>query len=244
MKLSGLHYLPLPLSYYSILVLILIVAIVVIEVRALRYAYMRIGLGSRAAFLVLLATLVGSYFNIPIAELPGQQVLAREEVPFFGMIYQIPVKVDWPGTLIAVNIGGAVIPVLVSFYLLASQHLWVRGAIAITAVSAVCHLLAHPEPGLGIAIPVFVPPLVTAAVALLLSRPKAAPLAYVGGSMGTLIGADLLNLDKMQALGAPVASIGGAGTFDGVFLTGVLAALLASFFIGRGPRDERPVHTG
>ena len=54
-------------------------------------------------------------------------------------------------------------------------------------------------------------------------------LAYVGGSLGTLIGADLLNLGVVRGLGAPVASIGGAGTFDGIFLTGVLAVLLASF---------------
>jgi uncharacterized membrane protein len=33
----------------------------------------------------------------------------------------------------------------------------------------------------------------------------------------------------VQGLGAPVASIGGAGTFDGIFLTGVLAVLLTSF---------------
>ena len=54
------------------------------------------------------------------------------------------------------------------------------------------------------------------------------PLAYIGGSLGTLIGADLLNLDKLRGLGAPIASIGGAGTFDGVFLTGVVAVLIAS----------------
>ena len=41
------------------------------------------------------------------------------------------------------------------------------------------------------------------------------------------IGADLMNLDKIKKLGAPVASIGGAGTFDGIFSTGVLAVLLA-----------------
>jgi uncharacterized membrane protein len=46
--------------------------------------------------------------------------------------------------------------------------------------------------------------------------------------LGTLIGADLLNLGKIQGLGAPVASIGGAGTFDGIFMTAVLAVLLAS----------------
>jgi uncharacterized membrane protein len=75
-----------------------------------------------------------------------------------------------------------------------------------------------------------VPPAAAAIIALLLSRADAAPLAYVAGSVGTLIGADLLNLDKLQGLGAPVASIGGAGTFDGIFLSGVLAVLLASVF--------------
>jgi uncharacterized membrane protein len=57
-------------------------------------------------------------------------------------------------------------------------------------------------------------------------------------SLGTLIGADLLNLDKVQGLGAPVVSIGGAGTFDGIFVIGILAVLLASLsgmFGGRGP---------
>jgi len=68
---------------------------------------------------------------------------------------------------------------------------------------------------------------VAATTALLLSRKSAPALAYVTGSLGTLIGADLLNLDKIQGLGAPVASIGGAGTFDGIFLTGILAVLLA-----------------
>ena len=70
----------------------------------------------------------------------------------------------------------------------------------------------------------------TAVVALLLSREFAAPLAYIGGSLGTLIGADLTNLDKVRGLGAPVASIGGAGTFDGIFLTGILAVLLAGLY--------------
>ena len=71
--------------------------------------------------------------------------------------------------------------------------------------------------------------MVTAVVAVLLSYEDAAPLAYIGGSLGTLIGADLLNLEKIAELGAPIASIGGAGTFDGIFLTGILAVLLASF---------------
>ena len=94
----------------------------------------------------------------------------------------------------------------------------------------VLHWLANPVPGVGIAVPVFIPAVVTAVVSLLLSRINTAPLAYISGSMGTLIGADLTNLDKVQGLGAPVASIGGAGTFDGIFLTGILAVLLAGLY--------------
>ena len=69
--------------------------------------------------------------------------------------------------------------------------------------------------------------------ALLVARVNVAAVAYVSGTLGTLIGADLLNLSRIQGLGAPVVSIGGAGTFDGIFLTGIVAVLLASF-TGRG----------
>ena len=100
-------------------------------------------------------------------------------------------------------------------------------------VTAIVHLMAHPVKGVGIAEPIFIPPLIAAGVGLLLSRQYAAPLAYVSGSLGTLIGADLLNLGKIQGLGAPIASIGGAGTFDGIFLTGILAVLLAGMFSGK-----------
>ncbi len=94
-------------------------------------------------------------------------------------------------------------------------------------------------PGVGVTVPIFVPPLVTAIVAMLLSREDAAPIAYVSGSLGTLIGADIMNLGDINAIGAPMASIGGAGTFDGIFVTGVLAVLLAG--LGRSrPRATAP----
>jgi uncharacterized membrane protein len=233
MNLSQLQYFPLALPHFSLLVVLFLVLVVWIEVRALRLAYMNLGLSPLTAVLLLLASLFGSYLNIPIAQLPAQHVISGQEVSFFGMHYVIPRVIQSPGTIIAVNVGGAVIPGLLSFYLLARYELWVRGLLATAAVAMVCHILAEPVPGLGIALPVFVPPASAAIVALLLSRRYAAPLAYIGGSLGTLIGADLLNLGKLQGLGAPVASIGGAGTFDGIFLTGILAVLLASIFSPR-----------
>lgn len=237
-RLSQLHYLPLTLPFFSILVGIFLGLVALIEIGVLRYAYLHIGIGPRAAMLLLFVSLLGSYFNIPVAELPGQQIFSRQEITYYGMRYAVPVVVDWPGTVIAVNIGGAFVPGVMSLYLLFRHHLWRSGLIATACVATVCHILAHPVPGLGIALPVFVPSVATAIVAVVLGGTRAAPLAYISGSLGTLIGADLLNLGAMRGLGAPVASIGGAGTFDGIFLVGVLAVLFASLSTGTGrPSD-------
>ncbi|MCK9914448.1 DUF1614 domain-containing protein [Microbacteriaceae bacterium K1510] len=230
MPTSPYHYLPLTPGFFSILVVIFVAVLLLVQLGVLRYAYLRLGITPGAALLLLAGSLIGSYFNIPIAELPGKRVIVGAVVDYFGMQYQVPVLLDQPGTLLAVNVGGAAIPTAMSLYLLSRYGLWVRGAIAVAIVSAVVHWLATPVPGLGIAVPVFVPAIVTSIVALALAREQAAPLAYVAGSLGTLVGADLLNLGHIGSLGAPIASIGGAGTFDGIFLTGIAAVLLASFY--------------
>jgi uncharacterized membrane protein len=94
-------------------------------------------------------------------------------------------------------------------------------------VAIVIHAVARPVKGVGITAPAFVSPIVAALVAILLPFGTPQIVAYVAGVLGTLIGADLSNLGVIPQLGAPVASIGGAGTFDGVFLSGIIAALLA-----------------
>ena len=233
---SQVHYLPLTPGFFSILLVLLAGLIILIQLGILRYAYMKLGIGPGAAMLLLFGSLLGSYFNIPIAVLPGKPVMSGQIVEFYGMRYVVPVVVSWPGTVLAVNVGGAVIPTLMSIYLLIRYQLWLRAAIATAVIALVIHSMATPVPGVGIAVPVFAPVVITAILAFILSREYAAPLAYIGGSMGTLIGADLLNLDKITNLGAPVASIGGAGTFDGIFLTGILAVLLAGIAAPSRPR--------
>ena len=236
MQMSQLHYLPLTPSFFSILIGVFLVLFFLLILGALRRAYLNLGVSLTTAMLLLLASLIGSYFNIPIAELSQERVLSDRVIDFFGMQYTVPVVEHWPGTVIAVNVGGAVIPTLMSLYLLVARQMWVKGLIAMAIVAVVLHWLANPVPGVGIAVPVFLPALITAVVAWILSRENAAPLAYVAGSMGTLIGADLTNLDKVRGLGAPVASIGGAGTFDGIFVTAIIAVLLASIW----PWRRRP----
>src|SRR5258707_1532999 len=220
---SQVHYLPLTPGFFSILLVLLAGLIILIQLRILRYAYMKLGVGPGAALFLLFGSLLGSYFNIPIAVLPGKPVMAGQIIEFYGMRYVVPQVVSWPGTVLAVNVGGAVIPTLMSTYLVIRYQLWLKAAIATAGLAFLLPSVSTPVPGVGIAVPVFAPVVITAIIAFLLSREYAAPLAYIGGSMGTLIGADLLNLDKITNLGAPVASIGGARTLDRILPTRMLA---------------------
>jgi len=224
-----LQYVPLALPFFLFLVGLFLFIVVLIQLHVLQYAYAKLGLSSGAALFLLLASLIGSYFNIPVAELSEREVRSGQVIDFFGMRYVVPVVADWSRTVIAVNVGGAVIPTLLSLYLLLKNWIWSSAAVATLVVTVACYLLAQPVPGIGIALPFLVPPIIAAMAALLVARTNEPAVAYVSGSLGTLIGADLLNLGRIQGLGAPVMSIGGAGTFDGIFLTGIMAVLLASF---------------
>jgi uncharacterized membrane protein len=225
-----MNYLPLALPFFVGLFFLFVFVVVLIELRIVQFAYERAGIGPRYMLALLLLSFLGSYVNITVAHLPPEHVYSNEIISFFGMRYVVPVVHEWPGTTIAVNVGGAVVPTLVSAYLVLKNRLYLSGLAAVSVVTLVVHAMAYPVPGVGIAVPIFVPPLVAALAALAFSRKRAAPLAYVAGSIGTLIGADLLNLGKVAGLGAPIASIGGAGKFDGIFLSGLIGVLIASLF--------------
>jgi uncharacterized membrane protein len=233
LNVSSFHYVPVPLPWVVALAFVVGVLLVLLQIRVLGYAFERMGIERRHVLSILMLCLFGSYLNIPIAELPPEQVVSDRVVRVYGVPWVVPRVEVWPRTVVAINVGGAVIPTLLSLHLLSRNRLWKRGAAAVAAVTLVVHQLAYPVPGVGIAVPNFVPALVAVFVALVLSREAAAPLAYVAGTLGTLIGADLLNLGRIQGLGAPVASIGGAGTFDGIFVTGILAVLLAGLPLRR-----------
>ncbi len=226
--MTHLHYFPLSLGAAGVFLALVGGLAILAAIGLLTHVSHALGLHPLTVTFILFASLVGSAINIPLARLPGERIVTREVVEIMGVPFLAPADVDWPGTVLAINVGGAVIPMLLSFYLLVRYELWTLGVIAVGIVAFFVHQVATPLPGLGIAVPTFAPPLLAAFVGLALSRRFAAPLAYVGGSLGVLVGADLLNLGLLRSIGAPVASIGGAGTFDGVFLTGVIAVVLAS----------------
>jgi uncharacterized membrane protein len=238
--ISGMHYFPITLPFVLIFALLLVFLIILVEVRILRYAYQRIGVGQRHMFALLALSFLGGYVNIPLWHLQPHPVLSGGIVCFYGMSYCVPSVTQATSTTIAVNLGGAIVPTFLSLYLLVRNRLYRPALLGVAIVTACVHLMAQPVHGVGIAVPTLAPPLIAAAVGILLSRPYAPPLAYISGCLGTLIGADLLNIGKVQSLGAPVASIGGAGTFDGIFLTGILSVLLAGLVGGRAPSEHAP----
>ena len=227
MHFSSMHYFPLAWPFILALFLLFVLLVVLVELGIIRYAYERMGIPSRYVMGILLLSLLGSAINIPVAQLPPHEIVSGGLIDFYGVQYVVPVVQQWTGTIIAVNVGGALIPVILSLYLLIKNKLYLRAVIAVAVVALVVHHLATPVPGVGIGVPIFIPALVAALAAMAIGWRQAAPLAYIAGSLGTLIGADLMNLDKIQGLGAPVASIGGAGTFDGVFVAGIVAVLLS-----------------
>ena len=196
------------------------------------FAFADVGFTPLMVVVILLATLLGSFINIPILKLKTQVPIVEEEsANFMGLTYRIPrVQYGYAVTVVAINVGGALIPTAVSIYLLSRAPFLtiIYSLIGVAVVALITRLVARPVKGVGIVTPAFLPPIVAAIAAILLSPGSPVVMAYVSGVLGTLIGADLLNLHRITRLGAPVASIGGAGTFDGVFLSGVIAVLIAA----------------
>jgi uncharacterized membrane protein len=191
-------------------------------------AFMKLGLSPGLMFWLLMLTLLGSLVNIPIYRFESREVMGEQVISYFGMRFRVPHLKRAQGTVLAVNVGGALIPLALSLYLISKIDFSVSLPILVAGVAVVVNRLARPVRGLGIAVPGLVPPLVAALGAYLLCPPELrAPSAYIASTMGILIGADLLNLWQIRQLGAPVASIGGAGTFDAIFLSGIIAVLLS-----------------
>jgi uncharacterized membrane protein len=218
-----------PLTFFFMLIFFFSVLLlfVMVQINIIALAFTKIGIPSQYIFTALLATLTGSFINIPVRRIPQETVVTETWIRYFGFRHVIPVW-ERKETVLAINLGGAVVPTLLSIYLLVKTGLW-GGALAATLMlTLVTNRLARPVRGIGIALPAFVPPVLAAVISAVISYEHAPVIAYISGTLGTLIGADLLNLRKIGALGAPVASIGGAGTFDGIFLNGILAVLLAA----------------
>ena len=211
--------------HIGLLGIVLLFLIAMLEVGIIESAYQKLGMSHRAVTLLLLLSIFGSYINIPIATISPPLVVHHHNV--YNLDYIAGFLPNPGDTIIAVNLGGAVIPVFLSAYLLMRVGGIAPALIATILVAVLVHHFSRIVPGAGIAVPTFIPGFAAAILAVLLTRQRRPVVAYVAGTIGCLIGADVLNLALVARLNAPIASIGGAGTFDGVFVSGIIAVLLA-----------------
>jgi uncharacterized membrane protein len=217
---------PLPLAIFIALIAALLF---LVQFEILGIAFAKLGLSRHSALLLLVASLIGSGLNLPLFVVTSEGPPA----PPPGLLRRLsllrPPQRPFQGkTVIAVNVGGCVIPLAFSVYLLIHNPLTPLEVVAaLGLVTLAAYLTSFPVPGLGVAMPILIAPAAAAVAATLINAELRAPLAYVAGTLGVLLGADVLRLRDIRSLGTPLASIGGAGTFDGIFLTGIVAVLLA-----------------
>jgi len=215
--------------FFVVLGALFLGSVALIGLDVLSFAYVRVGVPAAWLLGVLVASLLGSFFNVPVwhLETPGDPY-DEGIVRVFGVQYLIRRPVAPQRTVVAVNVGGALVPTALSVYLVVHDHIELVALGATVIVALVVHVVARPVRGLGIAVPTLVPAVLAALTALVITSRDVAAVAYVAGSIGVLVGADLTNMTKTRSLGAGMVSIGGAGTFDGIFVTGILAVLLAA----------------
>jgi uncharacterized membrane protein len=158
MPFLRVHYFPLAWPFLLALFGLFTILVMLVELKILKYVYARMGIPPRYILAILLFTLLGSYINIPLVQLPPERVVSGKVVHSFGMRYVVPVVREWPGTVLAINVGGALIPIILSIYLALKNRLLGPGLIAVAAVALVTHELARPVRGVGISVPIFIPP--------------------------------------------------------------------------------------
>jgi len=219
------------LSLFAFLLLLLLLPIVFGELMAT--SFVKLHLSPEAALLLMMAIILGGLVNIPVKRIAHERVVSLHPLAVFGLGGLWPsMRRERRETIIADNFGGCVIPTglaLYELFQLAAQSAPALLAVLVASIVniAVCYFLARPVQGVGILLPGLVPAAVAAILALIFAPSEAAPVAYVAGVAGPLIGADLLHLREIEQSAVGIASIGGAGTFDGIVLSGIVAAYLA-----------------
>jgi uncharacterized membrane protein len=220
-------YLPVSLILFLLLILLLPFLWFALALDVVEVAVAKLGFSPAIAILLLTLVILGSTINIPIYRQESSVEVADDFANLWlREFWGIPLKKVQRSTVVALNVGGGLIPVLLALYEF-SQGNSLAILLVTAIVTVVSYYAARVVPGIGIQMNPLLAPLTAALSAMLIAPPHAAPVAFAGGILGTLIGADLLHLRDIQAMSAGVLSIGGAGVFDGIALCGLFALLLS-----------------
>jgi len=219
-----MFFLPISILFFLLLILLFPFLFLLIPMQILAYGFSKLGLSPASGILFFGLSLIGSTINIPIREEIGYE--EEELSPFFSLLFG-HIRPPAQKKILAINLGGAILPTILALYLLFFRARLIPTLIATLVMVVLTKRLARPVPNIGIVMPALIPPIFSVLLAWLLASSDPAPVAYISGVLGTLIGADLLNLNRIEKMSKGVMSIGGAGVFDGIFLVGIIALILA-----------------
>jgi uncharacterized membrane protein len=218
-----MYFLPISLAIFLMFLLVIPFLLVILPA----VAFSKLGLSPLSGILFYFFCLMGSLINIPVSYREREHPEEGDELTdFFSRFFGIRIPLMHK-RVIALNLGGAILPGLLCLYLLTKVDMG-TALLATAVTTGFSYFLSKPVKGIGIVIPAFIPPIIAAMTALLFAERESAPaIAYICGVLGTLIGADLLRLHQIKRFGLSFLSIGGAGVFDGIFIVGIIAVLLA-----------------
>ena len=174
--------------------LLLSILFFLVKIHVIKYAYEKIQISPYGVFLLLFFSLLGSYVNIPLWQVHSSP---HHVTLFTGLWSGLPSLIT-SKTTIAINLGGAIIPIFISLYLMVKVLHPKKTLLATLIVSLIVYYFSRVVPGVGITIPILLPALSAALSSLLLDKQETPQTAYISGSIGTLIGADLANLSKIK----------------------------------------------
>ena len=219
-------YLPVSLLLFLLFLLLLPFIWIGLALDVVEVAVAKLGFSPTVALLLFIAVLIGSTINIPLYQVESITPIVPDfQELWLRQFWGIPLQKIRQKTIVALNVGGGLIPLILAIYELIRSDtvaiFWVT-----LIVTIVTYFSAHIVPGIGIQINALVAPLTAAISAILIAEPLASSVAFAGGILGTLIGADLLHLKEIERMSAGILSIGGAGVFDGIALCGLIALLL------------------
>ncbi len=197
-----------------------------VQLGVITVVFEKLDLSANSAYLLFLSILAGSLINLPLFSMKSEPPSLEEMPPRLREFYRLMPHTGT--TMVLVNVGGCVVPVAFCLYLLTHHPLNLFYLmLAVGAVTLLSFKTSRKLPGIGLGMPMFLAPALAALVSVVLDPANAAPMAFISGTMGVLIGADLLHLNDIRSMGTPFASIGGAGSLDGIFISGIVAVLLA-----------------
>lgn len=219
------------LALFLFFLLIILIPFFLAEV--MLSALVKLGLSAQQSIMAAIGIFLGSMVNIPITRFENRGRTKSTTSQMYGIERQLFQNLQQHNTtLLSVNLGGCLIPLTIALYQIMrlselGLHYILGCGIVVVANIIICRFTARPVENMGIAISALIPAISAAILALLFVPDQAPAVAFTAGVLGPLVGADLFHLNEIKNMGTPIASIGGAGTFDGIVLSGIVATLLA-----------------